>query len=183
MSHDNSTDEYYEDLILDIANDQHKHGYNTNDSNRYFIFRIARDLYAVPLLSVKEVVEELPLKQIPNTVPCFAGVMNVRGNVIGVIDLQKRFYDIFTTTTNGILIFEIGHAILGARVTQILAVVELHPDCVADRPNIVSRLPQEHIAGIATLAEHMITVLNLNNVLEKEELRLFPQVAHENAAS
>lgn len=65
---------------------------NENESeNKFLVFSVGEELYASPLLSIREVLEFQPPKPMPNMVHYFTGVINVRGAIVGVIDLRTKF--------------------------------------------------------------------------------------------
>jgi len=62
-----------------------------NSIDNFIVFRLEKELYATPLLSVKEIVEIQLIKPVPYTPSYYLGIMNLRGEVISVIDLKKKF--------------------------------------------------------------------------------------------
>jgi purine-binding chemotaxis protein CheW len=60
------------------------------DKERYLVYRIDDDLYASPLLDFKEVIEFIKPKVVPNMPTCFSGMINLRGLIMGVIDLRIK---------------------------------------------------------------------------------------------
>ena len=80
---------------------------NLDHENQYLIFSIHQELYAAPLMGVREVIEPIHIRPIPNTVDYFLGIINMRGEIIGVVDLRIRFGAICTDSPmKAMVIFE-----------------------------------------------------------------------------
>ncbi|MCX6126790.1 MAG: chemotaxis protein CheW, partial [Proteobacteria bacterium] len=63
----------------------------STEESRFILFRLGKEQYAVNLTDVEEVLESPDMTSVPNTVPSFIGVCNVRGQIVGVLDLRKHF--------------------------------------------------------------------------------------------
>ncbi len=141
------------------------------DENKYIIFSLGEDYYGAKLLEVREVVEVLPTKSVPNTVPSFKGVCNLRGQIIGVVDLRIRFsIEAPKAIRSVLLVFETESGAIASSVDQIASVSVIMPNDVEWRPNIVSSIPSKYIIGIGKLDQKMITLIDLKAVLSHDEL-------------
>ncbi|MCX6109700.1 MAG: chemotaxis protein CheW [Proteobacteria bacterium] len=141
------------------------------DENKYIIFALGEEYYGAKLLEVREVVEFLPTKSVPNTVPSFQGVCNLRGQIIGVVDLRIRFsIDAPKATRSVLLVFDTESGAIASSVDQIASVSVILPNDVEWRPNIVSSIPSKYIIGIGKLDQKMITIIDLKAVLSHDEL-------------
>src|ERR1700733_14388086 len=91
---------------------------------KYMLFHLGQEVYGTPLLQVREVIENRPSKAVPNSVAAFEGVINLRGEVIGVIDLRKML-KINPAQSLSILVFESSQGLMGAIVDRCIAVAEI----------------------------------------------------------
>jgi purine-binding chemotaxis protein CheW len=141
------------------------------DEHKYIIFRLGKELYGVRLLEVREVVETMPTISVPNTVTSFQGVCNLRGQIIGVVDLRSRF-DITSSIAERpvLVVFETESGAIAAAVDQIVSVSIIAPTDVETKPNIVSSIPVKYIIGIGKLDKRLVTIVNLHLILSQEEL-------------
>lgn len=144
---------------------------STEDENKYIIFSLGAEIYGAKLLSVREVIEAMPTKSVPNTITSFIGVCNLRGQIIGVIDLRMRFAIEAPQAERPIfLIFETSSGPIGAAVDRIVSVSEIPEDLIEKQPNIVSAVPSRYMQGIGKINDRLVTLINLKDVLSNEEL-------------
>lgn len=130
---------------------------------RYLIFQLGKDVYGTPLLSVREVIENKPTKAVPNSAPGFEGVINLRGDVIGVIDLRKLL-GVEATQSLSVLVFESEMGTLGGIVDRCLAVVEI-PDANIEKKDYHGASERgEYLLGIGKLPDSLVTLLDLVEV-------------------
>ncbi len=141
------------------------------DLHKYVIFSLGEELYGTKLLEVREVVEMLPTKTVPNTVEAFKGVCNLRGQIIGVIDLKNRFKIQSQEVPRPVLlVFETDSGSIAALADKIESVSVIPEQDIQFKLNIVSSIPNKFISGIGKHKDRMITLIDLKAVLSSEEL-------------
>jgi purine-binding chemotaxis protein CheW len=141
------------------------------DENKYIVFSLGGELYGTKLLSVREVIEAMATKAVPNTIPSFLGVCNLRGQIVGVIDLRIRFGVVAPPAERPIfLVFETSSGLIGAAVDRIVSVSEIPSHQVEAKPNIVCAVPARYIQGIGKWDDRLVTLIDLRDVLSHEEL-------------
>ncbi len=142
------------------------------EQHKYVIFRLHNDLYGSKLLDVREVVENLPTKKVPNTVHAFQGICNLRGQIIGVVDLRIRFdlptEDSFLRPV--LMVFESDTGAIAALVDQIVSVTEIPETHIEKKPNIVCAIPSQYIHGIGKFQNKLVTLIDIKTVLSHEDL-------------
>lgn len=142
-----------------------------SDDNKFIIFCLGEELYGAKLLEVREVVEAIQTKSVPNTISSFMGVCNLRGQIIGVVDLRLRFSIEAPVAERPIfLVFDTDSGGIAAAVDRIVSVSVIPSQDVEVRPNIVSNIPTRYILGIGKLEQRLITLVDLRQVLSQEEL-------------
>lgn len=141
------------------------------DQNKYLLFRLGLDLYGTPLLGVREVIQPLTPKAIPNTVPYFMGLINLRGQVMGVVDLRVRFeyFSDWESYNQAYLVFDTEVGPIAAIVDKVEAVVKIDDANMHKKPNIRSQVPVEYLIGAATYQERIVTLIDLNRTLSQED--------------
>lgn len=143
----------------------------TGDEHKFIIFSLGNEIYGARLLEVREVVEALPTKIVPNTISSFIGVSNLRGQIVGVLDLRKRFSIEFQKADRPVfLVFDTPSGALASQVDKVESVSVIAPDDIEYKPNIVSTIPSRFILGIGKVDERMVTIIDLKSVLSNEEL-------------
>jgi purine-binding chemotaxis protein CheW len=139
----------------------------------FLLFRLGTENYAVHLLAVREVTEFLPIKRVPNTVKSFLGVCNLRGQIIGVLDLCDRFEIQKSESSQSVLIvFDAGVGCMAVLVDEISSVTEIQMSDVEFQPNIVCSMPSNFIHGIARTGDKLVTIIKLQEILSHEEIVL-----------
>jgi purine-binding chemotaxis protein CheW len=142
------------------------------DDTRFLLFRVGGQLYGTPLLGIREVVEPQEPKPIPNTVSFFSGVINLRGQVIGIIDLRKRFGCEATRHPRmALMIFTTESGPLGALVDEIDSVAKIPPTNIESKAVIRTHVPSDYFIGIGNHEERLISLIDLNKILGTEELK------------
>ena len=141
------------------------------EADRYLIFKLGDELYGTPLLEVREVGDMIDPKPVPNTSGCFLGVINIRGQIVGVVDLRLRFgHPAVRTTDNALMVFETISGTMAAIVDKVESVVRF-PDIEIDRdPKVKTSVPQEFLVGVGHDNGRLVTLLEVNNLLSKIRL-------------
>ncbi|MGE4131920.1 MAG: chemotaxis protein CheW [Bdellovibrionales bacterium] len=143
----------------------------TENTEKHLVYQLGSELFATPLIEVREVVEYRQAKPIPHTAPFFKGVINIRGEIIGVLDLRERM-----NVPNGAepvaqLVFETDHGPLAATVDRVLS-VSIIPDEAIDRRTSVQAETSErpYFIGVGKADGQIMTVVSLRKILTPEEL-------------
>ena len=143
----------------------------TGDENKFIIFSLGNEIYGARLLEVREVVEALPTKVVPNTISSFIGVSNLRGQIVGVLDLRLRFNIDYEKPERPVfLVFDTPSGALASQVDKVESVSVIAPGDIEHKPNIVSSIPSKFILGIGKVDGRMVTIIDLKSVLSHEEL-------------
>ena len=153
----------------------------SGDVTLYLTFLLGSDLFGIPVNSVREVIEYKKVFKTPRVPDYIRGVINLRGEVVPIIDLTSRFYnnksDIITTSA--IVVVEIrenSHKIpMGVIIDSVKAVVEISEDKIDATPDIGSRIRPEYLDGIGKVDNEFVILLNIDAILNIEELAGFEE--------
>lgn len=138
-------------------------------TEQYFIFRLGSQNYGTPLSEVAEVIEHAPPKWVPHMKDWFLGVINLRGKVVGVIDLRDRF-GIEKETSKCSLVFETEQGPLVAMIDEGVAVRDISPSDIDRHPNIKLKIPTHFLIGFARHEDEVVALIKLNEILSRDEL-------------
>jgi purine-binding chemotaxis protein CheW len=117
-------------------------------------------------------VEPQEPKPIPNTVPFFSGVINLRGQVVGVVDLRKRFGCEATQHPRmALMVFATDSGPLGALVDEIECVTKILETNIASDAVIRTHVPSDYLIGIGNQEGRLVSLIDLNKILGTEELK------------
>jgi purine-binding chemotaxis protein CheW len=149
-------------------------------NERFLTFSLGQEEYAVPLLRVKEVMAVTETTPVPYTPSHFLGIMNLRGQVISVIDLRLKFKmkKAETTSETAIIIADLAPISLGVVVDSINSVLSLSPDEIRPRPQIESNPGSDYILGVAAKDSRLILLLDLIKALSMDDQAAIQQQAH-----
>lgn len=143
---------------------------------QYLTFQLGKEVFALQILSVREIIEYGALTTVPMMPAAVRGVVNLRGIVLPVIDLTARFggAPAVVGKRSCIVVVEVeeeGHTQpLGLLVDGVNAVVEIPPNEVAPPPNFGTGIPTNFIAGMGRLEAGFVIILDLKHVLSTGDL-------------
>lgn len=158
---------------------EYKDDGKSGDVTLYLTFLLGSDLFGIPVNSVREVIEYKKVFKTPRVPDYIKGVINLRGEVVPIIDLTSRFYnnksDIITTSAIVVVeISENSHKIpMGVIIDSVKAVVEIGEDKIDATPDIGSRIKPEYLDGIGKVDNEFVILLNIDAILNIEELSGF----------
>lgn len=153
------------------SEDSSARGEHNEDSDRYLLFTIGVELYGTPLLGVREVVEPQTPKPIPNTVKFFTGVINIRGQIVGVVDMRVRFGA--TPDEQGgraMVVFDTDTGPIAALVDHVESVANIPHEDINRNPNLKTEVSTEFLIGIGHFNERLVTLIDLNKTLAAEDM-------------
>ena len=144
---------------------------------RYLIFRLGKKNYATPLLSTREVIEPAVCTVVPNTVPYFKGIANIRGEIIGLLDLKQKFSiesdgssSSNSSNKSAIVIFESSIGTLGIEIDEVIGVRAINSNQIEKNTYVKSLIPHEYLIGIAKNNSELTFVLDLKKILDEDDL-------------
>jgi purine-binding chemotaxis protein CheW len=139
------------------------------DKERYLVYRIKDELYASPLLDFKEVIEFIKPKIVPNMPNYFSGMVNLRGLIIGVIDLRKKLgYQDEYQARSSMLICETEIGPLAAIIDKVEFVIYFAPSEIQD-VKIEGRVDIGCLKGFMQYQEHLISVIDIKKFVSNIE--------------
>jgi len=160
--------------VLDIESEKALSA--AGDMVLYLTFSLGKDLFGIQVSEVREVIEYKQVFKIPRVPDYLKGVINLRGEVVPIIDLHSRFYNNTSAVvgTTSIVVVEMdddNHKIpIGVMIDSVKAVTELYENNIEDVPEIGSRIRSDFIVGIGKLDDQFVMLLNVQNILNIEEL-------------
>ncbi len=141
---------------------------------QFVIFQLGSEYFCIDLLSVREIIRLTGITKIPESPPFVEGVITIRGEIVPVIDLRKRF-DFKVEETghkdNRIMIVEADNHIIGFIVDAVREVLRIELSEIKPAPALVtSEIDKRYIQGVITSDEKLLIVLNANLIFAQEEL-------------
>ena len=149
-------------------------------------FRIGRETFGVPISLVHEIVRVPDITSVPEAPDYVEGVINLRGKIISVVDLRKRFgeTEIKAHKKNRILVVEVSGKLVGLMVDAASEVLKIPPSEVDLPPNVFEEGELNYVTGVGKLQSRLIILIDLTKILQKGELRRLEEFhEHQSAAA
>jgi purine-binding chemotaxis protein CheW len=146
------------------------------DTRQYLTFKLADEVFAIEVSKVREVLDFTTITKIPRTPDFMSGVINLRGNVVPVVDLRLCFEMSKTqkTVNTCIVVVEMliegESTIIGALADSVEEVIDLEPEHIQPAPKMGTQIRTEFIKGMGTRDAQFIMILDIDRVFSAEEL-------------
>ncbi|WP_297203856.1 chemotaxis protein CheW [uncultured Brachyspira sp.] len=141
------------------------------DSTNLVTFRLGSGEYAIDIMQAKEIIKMEKITLIPNAPDFVEGVINLRGNIIPIIDLKKRFNleEIEGDKNTGIIIVKIEDVDMGIIIDSISKVVSIANSDIQPPPPMLSGIGQKYIKGVGKLEDKLLVVLDLEKLFTTDD--------------
>ena len=156
-----------------------------NETTQYLTFTLGEENFALEIAKVREVLDYTSITKVPRMPAFLRGVINLRGNVVPVIDLRLMLgmKAIQKTVDTCIVIVEIhidGELTqVGALADSVKEVIDLDPSHIAPPPKLGIKLNNEFIRGMGKQGENFLIILDIDRVLSNSELDLLRSTGEE----
>jgi len=143
------------------------------DVHRFLEFSLGTEDYAIPLLSVREVISVPETTPIPKAPPHFLGIMNLRGQVISVVDLRTKL-KIKAKEENqeeSVIIVDINGMNLGIVVDSINKVLAFNTNEINEVPEIDTQVNADYIQGVYRKEDTLTVLLDVAKVLDLSDMK------------
>ncbi len=142
-------------------------------------FHIGRETFGVPIALVHEIVRVPEITAVPEAPDCIEGVINLRGKIISVVDLRKRFgeKEITPSKKNRILVVEVEGRLVGLVVDAASEVLKLPPSEIEAPPNVFEDGELNYVTGVGKLQGRLVILVDLTKVLQRGELKRLSELA------
>jgi purine-binding chemotaxis protein CheW len=134
-------------------------------------FHLGSEEYGVDISQVQEIIRMVEITHVPRAPRFMEGVINLRGQLIPIIDLRTRFAmpRVEQTKSTRIVVTEIGSKKVGIIVDSVSEVINIPIEQVEDAPDMIAGVGTEYIQGVGKVGERLIILLDLTMVITGEE--------------
>jgi purine-binding chemotaxis protein CheW len=135
-------------------------------------FRLHQEEYGIEITKIQEIILLGEITRIPQVPDYIEGLINLRGSVIPIIDLRKRFNLKATPYTDEtrIVVANIKDKTIGVIVDAVTQVIRISQEEIDPAPPTVATVGSEHISGLAKLDDRLLILLDIEQLLELENL-------------
>jgi purine-binding chemotaxis protein CheW len=134
-------------------------------------FRLKDETYGINVMQVQEVLRVAEIAPVPGAPHYVLGIINLRGNVVTVIDTRVRFGlpSAEIDDLSRIIVIESEAQVVGILVDSVAEVVDLHVSEIDSAPNVGNEESSRYIQGVASRDSNLLIVVDLNKLLSEEE--------------
>lgn len=141
-----------------------------SSNNRYLGFSLGEEQFGIPLLTVREVIGVPEITAIPQSPKHFLGIMNLRGQVISIIDLrQKLGITPKKDAETAVVICDIGGSHLGIVVDSVDQVYSPNADEISEKPELEKSKASQSITGVYRNNKHLVLFLDIARTLDMDD--------------
>lgn len=142
-----------------------------DDVSQWVTFTLDQEIYGIRVLKVQEIQRYCEISSIPGASPHVLGIINLRGNVICVIDTRAKFgLPTFEVTDNSrIVILETNKSVIGLLVDGVDEVMSIKQSEMNDAPNVGSNESAPFIESVCNRNKELLILLNVESILTDEE--------------
>ncbi|MES2803616.1 MAG: chemotaxis protein CheW [Bdellovibrionota bacterium] len=148
----------------------------SNLDNRFMEFRLGGQLFAIPLLSVKEVIPKPDITLVPNMPSHFEGMINLRGQILGVFNIRKKLAakarDATDKTADVVIVIEQQGVSVGMIVDEVTKVLHAGTDMIGPAPLKEDDPARHFIGSVIQTGEDLVMTIHVGKLLELEKYKL-----------
>jgi purine-binding chemotaxis protein CheW len=142
-------------------------------------FRIGKETFGVPIGLVHEIVRVPDITAVPDAPDYIEGVINLRGKIVSIVDLRKRFGEahIERSRKNRILVAEIQSKMVGLIVDAASEVIRLPEAEIEAPPEVFEESELKYVTGVGKMNGRLVILVDLTKILQRGELRRLSEAA------
>lgn len=145
-------------------------------AGKYLTFMVAQEEYGLEILKVQEIIQRQAVTKIPRTPEYVRGVINLRGKVIPVIDLRRKFgfETAQDTDKTCIIVVQIsqgkGIVVIGIIIDEVKEVLDIHAENIEETPSFGANINTEFIMGMGKIGANVKILLDIDKVISAQEV-------------
>lgn len=143
----------------------------TNSISQLVSFVVGNEEFGVNILKVQEIIRSVSITRVPKSPDYVAGVINLRGKIVPVIDLRKRFSLLPKEADKDtrIIVVELDGKVVGFLVDKVKEVLRVENEIIEPPPDLTTDINTHYITGVAKLPDRLLILLDLDRVLTASE--------------
>lgn len=149
-------------------------------AREYLTFALGAEEYGLGILNVQEIRGYDAVTKIANTPDFIKGVVNLRGQIVPIVDLRIKFqlskadYDALTV----VIILNLSGRVIGVVVDGVSDVIELKQEQISEVPSLVTNIDTQYILGLATVETKMLILVDIERLMTNDEMALLDSTMH-----
>lgn len=140
------------------------------------VFLLGKEEYGMNIKDTREIIKTMEITRIPNTPDFISGLINLRGSVVVVVDMRKRF-GLPMDGGKHIIVVEISGGLFGIVVNEVTEILRVNREMIKKTPKTLEKTAQtKYLKGVMVLGERLIILMDVNKILSDNELSLVTDV-------
>lgn len=144
----------------------------STSKKQYVIFQLGSEEYGVNVSRAKEIIKPKKITSVPNTAEHVLGVINLRGQIVPVIDMKKRFNLASASTSPAgagrIITVEVDDTLVGIKVDGVNEVLWIDEASLEPAQDVAGGVKQEYLLGIGKVAGRLLVLVDIDKILFAE---------------
>jgi len=151
----------------------------TEELRQFISFSVGQEEYGLELLRVKEVIRVREITWLPKAPSFVKGIINLRGDVIPIVDLRDKFGLAASAETaqTRVIVVEVSGQLVGMVVDSASQVVRIPTAQIDPPPPVLGGFSQDFITGVGKLEDKLVILLNVDSLLTREEQNALSAIA------
>lgn len=148
---------------------------NQNINRQFIVFTMNNQYFAIDIIHSREILSLDEVTNIPESPEFVKGVINLRGEIVPIIDLANKVNekkDSSVNKLNKIITVKIAGSLIGIEVNQVKEIIRLSDDDIRDAPEIVQDINTSYIEGIAKVKGELVLLLDIDSILSARDFNL-----------
>lgn len=160
------------DQVASLAGESHAAAADDGELLQLVTFMVGTEEFAISILSVQEINRMMSITRVPQSPPFVEGVINLRGKIIPVVDLRKRFglEPRKEGSDTRIIVVEVEKRVIGFTVDRVNEVLRIEASIVEPPPAMACGVDSEYVKGVGKLEDRLLILLELSRLFGAEEL-------------
>ena len=148
---------------------------------KFLTFVLGEEIYGIEILKAREIIGLMDITTVPQTPDYMKGVINLRGKVIPVIDLRKKFsmQEGVHTQETCVIVVEVNSSSIGLIVDSVSEVSDITGEEIENAPSYGQGIDTSFIMGLGKVKNKIIILLDIDAVLSTEELEMVEELAED----
>jgi purine-binding chemotaxis protein CheW len=146
---------------------------------QFIAFKLNQEEFVIPIAQVQEILLPQPVTAIPQSGDLLEGIINLRGTVVPVVDLKKRFFSIPSAAGENscLIVVKLGVQLVGVFSDSISEVVTLREDQISAPSELLKTSMSSGIRGVGRLNDRLVLILDLSVIFSDTEIDLLKEAA------
>jgi purine-binding chemotaxis protein CheW len=156
---------------------EHSNAAAAAENREFLTFTLGDEEYCIDILKVQEIRGYDAVTKIANAPEFIKGVVNLRGNIVPIVDLRIKFHlkSVEYHTQTVVIILNILNRTIGIVVDRVSDVISLPADRIKPAPEFGATLNTQYILGLATLEDRMLIVVAIEKLMSSPEMQLLSE--------